>query len=445
MDISIVGAGHVGLVTGACFADLGNKVICMDNDEKKVQILRDGLLPIYEPGLEEMVQRNVRNGHLSFTNDLKKAVRNSSIIFIAVGTPPKPNGEADLIYVENVARQIAVYMDSYKLIVEKSTVPVETGKWVEHTIKMNNSGSVEFDVASNPEFLREGSAINDFIHPDRIVIGVESSKAERILRELYAPLGAPIIVTDIKSAEITKHASNSFLATKISFINAIANICEKVGADIQKVAEGMGLDKRIGTAFLNAGVGFGGACFPKDIDAFIQIAEKIGINFELLRIVKKINNEQRQLFINKIKDTLWILKDKTIGILGLSFKPGTDDMRNAPSIDIINILQNEEADIKAFDPQAMDNAQKFLKNVEFCQDAYQVAQDADCLLILTEWNEFKELNFTKIKNLMRQHIIIDGRNIYDPTKIQRLGFKYIGIARPMFHLVGGQRSSVLNG
>lgn len=444
MNISIIGAGHVGLVTGACFADLGNNVICMDSDEKKVQILRDGLLPIYEPELEEMVQRNVKNGHLSFTNDLKKAVRNSSVIFIAVGTPPKPNGEADLIYVENVARQIAVYMNSYKLIVEKSTVPVETGKWVEHTIKMNNSGSVEFDVASNPEFLREGSAINDFMHPDRIVIGVESSKAEKILRELYAPLNAPIIVTDIKSAEIIKHASNSFLATKISFINAIANICEKVGADIQKVAEGMGMDKRIGTAFLNAGVGFGGACFPKDIDAFIQIAEKIGIDFELLRIVKKINNEQRQLFINKIKDTLWILKDKTIGILGLSFKPGTDDMRNAPSIDIINILQNEEANIKAFDPQAMNNAQKFLKNVEFCQDVYQVAQDADCLLILTEWDEFKELDFTKIKNLMRQHIIIDGRNIYDPTKIRRLGFKYIGIARPMFHLVDGQKSSVLN-
>jgi UDPglucose 6-dehydrogenase len=429
VNICIIGAGHVGLVTGACFAELGNQVICVDNDKAKIANLTKSIMPFYEPGLQEIVVKNVQKKRLSFSLNLKDAVRRSLIIFIAVGTPPKENGEADLTDIERVAQNIAKYMPAYRLIVEKSTVPVETGKWVEHTLKINIRGKKKFDVASNPEFLSEGTAVNDFMHPDRIVLGVESKRAERMLVELYKPLQAPIIVTDIKSAEIIKHASNSFLATKISFINALANICDKVGADVVKVAEGMGSDTRIGTQFLNAGCGYGGFCFPKDVEAFIRIAKNKGYDFQLLEAVKNINEEQKQFIVKKIEDSLWNLKGKAIGILGLSFKPGTDDLRFAPSIDIIRMLQMSGAKIRVFDPQAIKKAQNIFKNIKFCRDAYEVARGSDCLVIVTEWDEFKELDFAKIKKLLKQPMIIDGRNIYDPKKMKELGFRYIGIGR----------------
>lgn len=429
MKIAVIGAGYVGLVTAACLADLGNDVICNDIDKDKISKLKRGTVPFYEPGLEELVKRNQKEKRLTFTSSLKEAVKNSEVIFIAVGTPPKKNGEADLTYVENVAREIARFMTSYRLIVEKSTVPVETGIWIKHTLQNYARKKVKFDVASNPEFLREGSAINDFMHPDRIVIGVESKKAKDILLELYKPLNAPIIVTDIKSAEIIKHASNSFLATKISFINAIANLCEKVGADVEEVAKGMGLDKRIGKDFLNAGIGFGGFCLPKDIEAFIRISEKLGYDLELLKAVKKINDSQRTLLVNKIEKAIWNIKDKTIAILGLAFKPNTDDMRFAPSIEIINMLQREGAKIRAYDPQAMVKAKTLLKDVKFCVDSYDVVKGADCAVIVTEWNEFKELDLAKLKKLLKQPVIVDGRNIYEPKKMRELGFRYYSIGR----------------
>jgi len=430
MKICMIGTGYVGLVTGTCFASLGNKVVCVDIDKEKIASLKKGISPIYEPGLEELVRQNQKKGRLSFTTELKKAVKESQVIFIAVGTPPKSKGDADLTYIEDVSNQIASTLsNSYKLIVEKSTVPVETGSWIEHTIKTNTNKKVKFDVASNPEFLREGTAIQDFMHPDRVVVGVGSKRAKETLLELYKPLKAPILVTDIKSAEIIKHASNSFLATKISFINAISNICEKVGADIVEVARGMGLDKRIGKTFLSAGIGFGGFCLPKDLDSFVRISEKIGYDFQLLKTVRNINEEQKKLLIKKVESNLWILKGKTIAVLGLSFKPNTDDIRFAPSLDIIKALLNENVKIKVFDPQAMGKARKLLKKVTFCKDPYAAAKDADCILVVTEWDEFKELDFKRIKKLLKQPLIIDGRNIYSPEKMKKLGFKYVGIGR----------------
>lgn len=429
MNISIIGSGHVGLVTGACLAELGNRVICSDNDNKKIASLKKGTMPIYEPGLEELIANNVKRKRLFFTSSIKEAMDKSEVIFIAIGTPTLGNGEADLTGIENVARHIAENLKSYRLIVEKSTVPVETGKWLKHTILTYIKHKVKFDVASNPEFLREGSAIADFMNPDRIVIGVESTKARQILVNLYKPLKANILVTNIKSAELIKHASNAFLATKISFINAISRICDKVGADVEEVAQGMGLDKRIGRHFLNAGIGYGGSCFPKDLDAFINISEKLGYNFELLKAVKEINKEQKNYLIKRIKDVLWIVNDKTIGVLGLSFKPNTDDIRNAPSIDIIKILLTEGAKVRVYDPQAMVKAKYLLNNVKLCKDAYAVSKGADCLLILTEWDEFKELDFSKIKKLLKRPLIIDGRNIYEPKNLEKLGFTYIGIGR----------------
>lgn len=430
MDICIIGAGHVGLVTGACFAELGNQVICIDNNRSKIAELKKSIMPFYEPGLKEMVAQNVKEKRLAFSVSLKEAVKKSLIIFIAVGTPPKENGEADLTDIERVAQRIAHYMPSYRLIVEKSTVPVETGKWVEHTIRVNTRGKKRFDVASNPEFLSEGSAVEDFMHPDRIVLGVENKRAEKILVELYRPLRSPIIVTDIKSAEIIKHASNSFLATKISFINAVANICDRVGADVAKVAKGVGSDKRIGDKFLNAGCGYGGFCFPKDVEAFIRIAEKKGYDFQLLKAVRKINEQQKNLVVKKIEGALWNLRGKTIGILGLSFKPGTDDLRFAPSIDIIKALKLNGGKIRAFDPQAIEAARKlFNKDIIFCRDVYETAKGSDCLVVLTEWNEFKEIDFKKVKKLLKQSVIIDGRNIYDPAKMKKMGFKYFGVGR----------------
>lgn len=430
MRICIIGSGYVGLVTGTCFAELGNSVICVDNDESKVAKLKKGIMPIYEPGLQELVKRNVKEGRLSFTGRLKDGVKKSEVVFVCVPTPPKDNGDADMTYVENVAREIALSMSSYKLIVDKSTVPVNTGEWVEHTINMANKRKVKFDIASNPEFLKEGSAIEDFMNPDRVVVGVKSRKAADILTELYRPLKAPIVVTDIKSAELIKHASNSFLATKISFINAVANICDKVGADVVDVARGMGLDKRISKDFLNAGIGFGGSCFPKDLAAFVHIAGKIGYDFGILKEVQNVNAHQKRSVVKKIESLLWNLPKKTVGVLGLSFKPGTDDLREAPALEIIDALIKEGVCVKVYDPVAMAKAKLHLeKGVKFCKDAYEAAKDSDCLIVATEWNEFKELDFKKIKKLMKQPVILDGRNIYDPAEMKKLGFRYVGMGR----------------
>jgi len=428
--ISVVGCGHVGLVTGACLAELGHKVICADNDQKKIKNLNNLRLPFYEPKLEELVKKNFKKGRLKFTYSLARAVRNSEVIFIAVGTPSNPDGSPDLSAIENVSYQIAHNLNSYKLIVEKSTVPVQTGFKVKETIIRFRKNNTLFEVASNPEFLREGSAVYDFFYPARIVIGVESKRAEKILKEIYAPLKTRIIVTDINTAELIKHASNSFLATKISFINAVARICDLAGADIKKVSEAVGLDPRIGGEFLNAGIGWGGSCFPKDLEAFRYISKKLGYDFSLLEEVKRINNEQKIYFVEKVKEALWILKDKKIAILGLSFKPDTDDLRNAPSLDIIENFLREGAKIVAYDPQARREAKKiFGKRINFAKDAYEAAKSADCLCLLTEWEEFKNLDFIRIKKLMRVPIIADGRNMFERKDMERLGFTYIGIGR----------------
>ncbi len=430
MNITVVGSGYVGLVSGACFASLGNRVICVDIDAKKIALLKKGRSPIYEPGLEELIRENLKKKNISFTTDLKNAVRRSEVIFIAVGTPPKPNGDADLSFVENVARTVAKEISAYKLIVEKSTVPVQTGEWVCRTIGRFAKKGAAFDVASNPEFLREGTAVQDFMNPDRIILGVESARARKILEELYQPLKSKILITDIKSAEIIKHASNSFLAMKISFINAISNICDATKADVELVATGMGLDRRIGKGFLNAGLGFGGFCFPKDLAAFIRISEKLGYDFELLKSVERINEGQKKIFLKKIEEAIWNVGSKTIGILGLSFKPNTDDMRFAPSVDIISALLSQGARVKVFDPHAMPKARALLKGVEFCKDVYAAAKGSDCLAILTEWDEFKELDFARIKKLLHQPVIVDGRNIYDPKQMKTLGFRYYSMGRP---------------
>lgn len=431
MRLAIIGSGYVGLVTGACFADLGNVVVCADNDENKVEMLKRGEIPIYEPGLAEMVRKNFAKNRLSFTTDIKKSAKDSEVIFICVGTPPRNDGSADLTGIEKVSMVIAEALDSYKLIVEKSTVPVETGEWVRSTINTFKKTGHDFDIASNPEFLKEGSAIKDFMNPDRVVIGVESEKAEKLLKELYEPLKTKIVVTSIKGAEIIKHASNSFLATKISFINAVSNICEKVGADINSVAEGIGLDSRINTHFLRAGVGFGGSCFPKDLKAFIHISEKLGYPFDLLKEVDKINELQKDLLMMKLTKILWNIKDKDIAVWGLAFKPDTDDIRSAPAIDIIKRLVDDGARIRAFDPVAMIKAKEELgeKNITYCRDIYDSATDADCVILMTEWNEFKEIDWQRLKGVMRQPVIVDGRNIYDPVKLKALGFRYAGIGR----------------
>lgn len=427
MNISIIGSGYVGLVSGACFAELGNNVICADNDVKKISGLKKGVVPIYEPGLEEIIGSNLKQKRLKFTSSIKDAVKASEVIFITVGTPSLESGEADLTGIENVARTIARNMDGYRLIVEKSTVPVETCSWIKKTISSYIRKRYKFDVVSNPEFLREGSAINDFTYPDRIVVGLESTKARQIMTILYQPLNRPILVTNIKSAELIKHASNAFLATKISFINALSQICDRVGADVKEVAQGMGLDNRIGRHFLHAGIGYGGSCFPKDLDAFITIAEKIGYDFEILKAVRNTNEEQKKFVFRKIKDALWIIKDKTIAVLGLAFKANTDDLRNSPSIDLVNALVQEGAKIKAYDPKAMEKAKRFMKDIVFCRDPYQAVKGADCLIVATEWNEFKELDFVKIKKALKHPLVVDARNIYGPGQLKKLGFTYIGV------------------
>lgn len=425
----MIGTGYVGLTTGACFAEIGHKVICVDNDKEKIKVLTQGQIPIYEPKLPELVLNNMKQKRLSFSSEIAEAVKNSKVLFIAVGTPPKETGEPDLSYVENVAKEIGANMPDYRLIVEKSTVPVQTGKWVKTTIERYNPRKIQFDVASNPEFLREGSAVDDFLKPDRIVVGVETKKAEELMSEIYAPLKAKILFTDIESAELIKHASNAFLSMKISFTNAVSIICEKSGADIKKVTEGMGLDRRIGKDFLNAGIGYGGFCFPKDLMAFIRIAQDLGYDFNLLKEVQNINEEQKVKFVKKIEGLLWNLREKQIGILGLAFKPNTDDMRFAPSIDIIGYLKKEGASIKAYDPQAMERAKEIMPDITYCKSPYEVAENSECLAILTEWDEFRQLDLAKIKSLLKLPIVVDGRNIFDPKQMSELGFIYRGVGR----------------
>ncbi len=429
MKTAVIGAGYVGLVTGACLAELGHKVVCIDSNKAKIAALKAGKIPIYEPGLDKLIVKNRARRRLTFATSIKSAVENSEIIFIAVNTPPRLDGSADLSYVAGVAHEIAVLMKDYKIIVDKSTVPVRTGEKVAETIKRYSKKNMDFDVVSNPEFLREGSAIHDAMNPDRIVIGVTSSKSAEKMKELYKKLKAPVIITDIKSAELIKHASNAFLALKISFVNAIANICEKSGANVEEVALGMGLDRRIGRTFLNAGIGYGGSCFPKDVSAFIKIAEDLGYHFSLLKEVEEINNRQKVFFVKKIIDALWVVKNKTIAVMGLSFKPDTDDMRNAPSIDIINMLRKEGAEIRVYDPRAMKTARDILKGVTFCKNPYHAAQGCDAIVILTEWDEFKNLNLKKIKKLLSHPIIIDGRNIFEPLKMIEEGFIYKSVGR----------------
>lgn len=429
MKVCMIGTGYVGLVSGTCFAEIGHEVICIDNDQRKIDILNSGGVPIYEPGLADLIARNVQAGRLRFSTSIEEGVRNSLFLFIAVGTPPKENGEPDLSSIEQVVEKIGQAMNDYKIIVEKSTVPVQTGKWIRTIAERFNQNHVDFDVASNPEFLREGSAIADFLHPDRIVLGVENQRAEKHLLNLYASIPAEKIVTDIASAELIKHASNSFLSMKISFINALSIICEKSGADVVRVAEGMGKDRRIGDSFLNAGVGFGGFCFPKDLKAFIGIAGRLGYDFRLLKEVERINEEQMLRFVKKIEDMLWNLKDKNLCILGLAFKPNTDDMRFAPSITIIRECLRQGARISAYDPVAMARSREIMPEIRYAADPYEAAADADAVLLLTEWDEFRGLDLNKLKAVLRQPVFLDGRNVFSPDDMKNLGFIYTGIGR----------------
>ncbi|WP_457640955.1 UDP-glucose dehydrogenase family protein [Persephonella sp.] len=437
MKITVIGAGYVGLVTAACFADLGNEVMCVEKVSSKLEKLCRGISPIYEPGLTEMLQKNIKEGRIHFTDKIEEGVNFADTIFLCVGTPQGEDGKADLSQVEEASRQIAYNMNSYKLIIEKSTVPVNTHQWVKKTVKRYlKDKSIPFDVASNPEFLREGSAIYDFMNPDRIVVGVESERARKIMEELYKPFtdkGFPLLITTPAAAELIKHASNSFLAMKISYINMIADLCEKVGADINEVADGMGYDKRIGRAFLNAGIGYGGSCFPKDVQAFIKIAEDHGLDFGLLRETEKINKRRRQQFIEKIESVIWISKDKNIAVWGLAFKPNTDDIREAPAIDIVRELKEAGANLRLYDPKAMENFKQLFpqeENITYVNDRYEAVKDADLLVLVTEWDEFREADMDKVKQLMKLPIVIDGRNVYNPEEMKNKGFEYYSIGRP---------------
>jgi UDPglucose 6-dehydrogenase len=429
MKLAIIGTGYVGLVTGTCFAEVGHQVICVDNDSAKVKTLRAGGIPIYEPGLEELVKKNVAAGRLSFTDNTAEGVQKSEVIFIAVPTPPQPDGSVDLSYIERVARDIASAMNDYKIVVDKSTVPVKTGDKVAETIRRYCKASVEFDVVSNPEFLREGFAVGDLMKPDRVVIGVRSQRPVEAMTKIYTPFNAPIIVTDINSAELIKHAANSFLALKISYINAIAAICEAAGANVQEVAHGIGLDERIGRRFLNAGIGFGGSCFPKDLSAFIKISEQVGYEFRLLKEVQRINAEQMDRFVKKITDTLWVLKDKKIAVLGLAFKQNTDDVRSSPAIDLCQRLVKEGATLRVHDPKAMDKAKSLLPTVTYVDDMNAVAEGCDAIVVATEWDEFKKLDLARAKKSLTHPIMFDGRNLFDPKEMEKLGWVYKSVGR----------------
>ena len=430
MNICVVGTGYVGLVTGAVFADLGNEVICVDNQAAKIEDLKAGRMPIYEPGLEEMVARNVADRRLSFTTDLPAAIRRSVIVFITVGTPPKDDGETDLAAVGDVARIIGQSMEGYTVVVNKSTVPVGTGEFVREVIERHQERPVAFDVVSNPEFLREGSAIEDTLRPDRIVIGAPTQQVAMSLLELYAPLERPMIITDVPSAEMIKYASNAFLSTKISFINAIANICELAGADVTQVMKAMGLDARIGSAFLSAGLGYGGSCFPKDTDSLVHTAATLGYDFALLRAVVEVNRERAGRFVDMIEKALNPMDGRVIGVLGLAFKPNTDDMREAKSVEVVSRLTQMGATVRAYDPVATDNARRMLPaSVVYCESPYEAATGADGVALLTEWNEFKFLNLERLCSVMRRPLVFDGRNLWEPERMRRVGFEYHSIGR----------------
>lgn len=434
MKITIVGTGYVGLVSGACFAEIGHEVLCVDNDERKIQMLKKNQLPIYEPGLQELVERNVAAGRLHFSKSIKEGTDFAEAIFIAVGTPPGYRGQANLSYVEQVGRQVAEHMTSYRLLVEKSTVPANTAEQLKRTISKYARADVDFDVASNPEFLREGCAIEDALNPDRIVVGVESDRAGRLLRAIYEPIikksGCEFLQMSITSAELTKHASNSFLAMKISYVNAVSRVCELCGADIEQVAHGMGLDRRIGPRFLDAGVGYGGSCFPKDVDAFVHLADQLGYDFELLKEVQRINLSQREHLLQKIQHELWVIQEKTVSILGLAFKPGTDDIREAPSLYFVPQLLEAKANLKLWDPVAQERFKELYPDLKYFSDPLECAKDADLLLILTEWPEVKALDFEKLKKAMKCPVIVDGRNIFKPDEMQKRGFTYHSVGRP---------------
>jgi UDPglucose 6-dehydrogenase len=465
MRIAVVGSGYVGLVAGACFAELGHTVVLVDNDEKKMAALRAGEVPIHERFLPELLQRH-RGNKILFSGDLQAATRESDAVFIAVGTPPTDTGDADLSYVESVAREISGSVDGYKIVVEKSTVPVYTSQWIRTVILRNGANPSSFDVASNPEFLREGTAVVDFLYPDRIVVGVTSERCADALRQIYAPMtngsyyertdAIPrpdraqipprLIVTSTQSAELIKHASNAFLAMKISFANAVASICESVNANVQQVCEGIGTDSRIGPRFLNPGIGYGGSCFPKDLMAFRSVAKENGYDFRLLDEVIRINEEQRQRFLRKVRSVLWTLRGKRLGVLGLAFKGGTDDIRESPALMLVQELLREACQIRAYDPAAMDRAKEVLKSsVEFARDAYDAAAGSDALLILTEWEEFASLDLDRLKLLLKYPIVLDGRNLYDPTVMAKHGLSYYSVGRPALdtaHEAGTKRGKV---
>ncbi|MBI5970618.1 MAG: UDP-glucose/GDP-mannose dehydrogenase family protein [Deltaproteobacteria bacterium] len=432
MNICVIGSGYVGLVTGTCFADFGVNVACVDKDSAKIAMLNRGEMPIYEPGIKELVDKNVHEKRLTFTTGLADAIRKSLVIFIAVGTPPKEDGSADLVYVEEVAKTIAANLNGYKVIVTKSTVPVGTGALIEKIIEREQPGSHKFDVASNPEFLREGSAIEDFMRPNRVVIGARSAEAVAIMKDLYSPLyliETPFVITDIETAELIKYASNAFLATKISFINEMANICDRVGADVHMVAKGMGLDKRIGPKFLHPGPGYGGSCFPKDTSAVTRIAKQSGYTFKIVESVIEVNRCQREIMLDKIHAVMGPVRGKTVAALGLTFKPNTDDIRDSPATDILRMLIKEGAKIRAYDPAGMENTKAVLPEVVYCNDEYEAAQGSDALVVLTEWNQFRKLDMERIKGLLKAHKVIDLRNIYDPALMLESGFDYVCVGR----------------
>jgi UDPglucose 6-dehydrogenase len=431
MKLTIIGSGYVGLTTGACFAEVGHHVVCVDNDPKKVETLLAGQIPIYEPGLEALVKKNVAARRLRFSTSTEEGVNHGEVLFIAVPTPPQPDGSVDLSFIEKVAREIAQFLDSYRVIVDKSTVPVKTGERVAQTIRRYGKPGVEFDVVSNPEFLREGSAVPDLMKPDRIVIGGNTDRSIALVQKVYEPFAAPVLVTDINSAELIKHAANSFLALKISYVNALSEICEASGADVLKVAEGIGADKRIGREFLKAGLGYGGSCFPKDIAAFIAIADQLGTPFTLLKEVQRINQHQLDRFIASIREAFWVLKDKKIAVWGLAFKPNTDDVRSSVAITLVEKLVAEGAIVSAYDPKAMEKAKALpvASSITFAASPLEAAQGAEALIIATEWPEFTSVDLAELRAAMLAPIIFDGRNLIDPTAAADFGFQYRGIGR----------------
>ena len=433
MKIGVIGTGYVGLVTAVCLADLGHDVVGTDIDKDKIDKASQGICHIYEPGLEELLQMNLKKGNLSFSHDLEETIREADVLFVCVNTPQREDGSADMCYVESTSRSIAENLNKYKVVVEKSTVPVQTSMWIKRTISLYKKGDGEFDVASNPEFLREGTAVADFMHPDRVIIGVETKRAEDVLVKIYEAFKDKILVTNIDTAELIKHASNSFLAMKISFINLMSDLCEKTEANVELVAKGMGLDMRIGERFLRAGLGYGGSCFPKDVRALIKIGEDLGVDLALLKEVDRINTARIQSFLDKIKKALWIVKDKKIAVLGLAFKPETDDTRNAPSISLIHELQSQEALLRLYDPKAMDNMRSIFPEdppkIVYVDNPYDAVKDTNALLLVTEWDEFKSLDLNKVKDLMANPILIDGRNLFDPDGVRSLGFEYYSVGR----------------